>query len=175
MIRGQVIALRPVDEGDLAQLEAWAADPGFGGEFNSFALARPGDIRRGFAAHGYLADERGMLLIVTKSGEVAGDVSYRHVNHGPGPSNRTYEIGITVAPGWRGRGFGAEAQRLLAAYLFAIYTIERVQATTDIRNLGEQRALERAGFTREGVLRRAQFRAGAWHDMVMYSKLRGEA
>jgi aminoglycoside 6'-N-acetyltransferase len=31
-----------------------------------------------------------------------------------------------------------------------------------------------AGFTREGVLRSAQWRGGAWHDLVIFSKLRGE-
>jgi RimJ/RimL family protein N-acetyltransferase len=35
-------------------------------------------------------------------------------------------------------------------------------------------ALERAGFTREGNLRHAQWRAGAWRDVCLYSKLRGE-
>jgi aminoglycoside 6'-N-acetyltransferase len=35
-------------------------------------------------------------------------------------------------------------------------------------------ALERAGFTREGILRHAQWRAGAWRDVSLYSKLRGE-
>jgi len=114
------------------------------------------------------------LLAITKEGAVAGDVSYRVVKHGGGLANRVYEIGVTIAPAQRGKGFGTEAQRLLATYLFATYPIARVQATTDITNIGEQRALERAGFTREGVLRQAQFRAGSWHDMVMYSKLRGE-
>lgn len=174
MIRGQLVDLRPVTEVDLDQLEAWSSDPDFGGEFNTFALRRPGEVRRAFTTHGFLADERGMLLIVTKTGELAGDVSYRLVNHGSGVSNRVYEIGITVAPPFRGRRYGVEAQRLLAAYLFSAQAIERVQATTDVANIAEQRALERAGFTREGVLRRAQFRGGAWHDLVMYSKLRGE-
>ena len=41
-------------------------------------------------------------------------------------------------------------------------------------NLAEQRALERAGFTREGVLRHAQFRGGGFHDLVIYSRLRGD-
>ena len=67
-----------------------------------------------------------------------------------------------------------ENQRLMAAYLFATYPIARVEASTDITNMPEQRALEKAGFTREGVLRKAQWRAGAWHDLVVYSKLRGE-
>lgn len=74
----------------------------------------------------------------------------------------------------RGRGHGSEAQRLLADSLFAAYPIARVEAHTDVENLPEQRALEKAGFTREGVPRRAQWRAGAWHDVAMYSRLRGE-
>ena len=36
------------------------------------------------------------------------------------------------------------------------------------------RALERAGYHREGVLRGAQWRAGAWHDLVLYARLRGD-
>ncbi len=174
MLRGELIDLRPLAAGDLDTLEAWERDPDHSGEFNTFGLRRPGDLARAFAEHGYLAEDRGKLLIVTKAGEPAGDVSYRVVIHGPGPANRVPEIGITIAIPFRGRGYGAEAQKLLAAYLLATRPIARVQATTDSANIAEQRALERAGFTREGVLRRAQFRAGDWHDLVMYSKLRGE-
>jgi RimJ/RimL family protein N-acetyltransferase len=49
-----------------------------------------------------------------------------------------------------------------------------VEASTDVENLAEQRALERAGFTREGVLRHAQFRDGGFRDLVLYSRLRGD-
>jgi aminoglycoside 6'-N-acetyltransferase len=174
MLRGDLIDLRPVWESDLDSLEAWAADPDHGGEFNTFALYRPGDITRAFAEHGYLAESRGMLMIVTRAGELTGDVSYRTVSHGPGPASQVPEIGITIAVPFRGRGYGAEAQKLLAAYLLDTRPVARIQATTDITNIAEQRALARAGFTREGVLRRAQFRHGDWHDLVIYSKLRGE-
>jgi aminoglycoside 6'-N-acetyltransferase len=174
MLRGTQIDLRPVAEDDLALLETWDADPDYHGDYNTFGLRPAGQTRRTFAEHRYLTDDHGLLLAVTKAGEVAGDVSYRLVKHGGGIANRVYEIGVTIAPAQRGRGYGAEAQRLLVAYLFATYPIARVQATTDITNIAEQRALERAGFTREGVLRQAQFRNGTWHDMVMYSKLRDE-
>ena len=66
----------------------------------------------------------------------------------------------------------AEAQRQLAAYLFAHTRVERLEASTDVDNPAEQRALERAGFTREGMLRSAQFRDGGFHDLVIYSRLR---
>ena len=39
-------------------------------------------------------------------------------------------------------------------------------------NVVEQRALEGAGFSREGVLRGAQWRRGEWHDLVSYARLR---
>ncbi len=174
MLRGTLIDLRPVTEDDLALLEAWAADPEYDGDYNNFGLQPSGWVRRAFAEHGYLGDDNGKLLIVTKTNDPVGDVGYRTMKHGGGLANRVYEIGITVAPSQRGQGYGAEAQRLLVDYLFATYPIARVQATTDVTNLAEQRALERAGFSREGILRQAQFRAGGWHDMVMYSKLRGE-
>ena len=44
----------------------------------------------------------------------------------------------------------------------------------EITNVAEQRALEKAGFTREGILRGTVFRPGRWHDQVIYSVLRDE-
>ena len=174
MIVGESIDLRPIVEEDLDHLEAWIVEPEYAGPFNTLGLTRPSTFRVGFARDGCLTDDRGTLLIVTKAGELAGDISYRSVSFGGARGNNCYEIGITVAAAWRGRGFGTEAQRLLAAFLFATYPIARVQASTDRENIGEQRSLERAGFTREGTMRQAQFRAGEWHDMILYSKLRGE-
>jgi RimJ/RimL family protein N-acetyltransferase len=66
------------------------------------------------------------------------------------------------------------AQRLLVRYLFAHTQVNGVEATTEITNAADQRALEKAGFTREGVLRGTTFRQGRWHDQVIYSVLRDE-
>jgi aminoglycoside 6'-N-acetyltransferase len=62
----------------------------------------------------------------------------------------------------------------LTDYLFDHTRAERIQAWTDCDNLAEQRALEKAGFVREGVLRSAQWRSGQWHDEVIFSMLRAE-
>jgi len=45
---------------------------------------------------------------------------------GGGVANRVYEVGVTVVPGQRGPGYGAEAQRSLADHLFTTYPIARV-------------------------------------------------
>ncbi len=168
MIRGVLVDLRPLVAADVERV---ADDPG---PFESFALEASGDVRRRFEADGYLSHQHGRLVVVDKQGTTVGDVSYIAVFHGPPPSNVVYNIGIGIDPAARRRGYGAEAQSLLARYLFDTYLIERVEASVDVENLPEQRALERAGFTREGVLRHAQWRTGAWHDLVLYSKLRGE-
>jgi RimJ/RimL family protein N-acetyltransferase len=116
-----------------------------------------------------------MLVVADDDGRAVGDVSWVRMLNGPPPNGYCWNIGVWVAPEHRGRGHGAAAQRLLVAYLFEHTSMERVEASTEIANVGEQRALEKAGFTREGVLRRACFRGGQWRDMVLYSKLRGEA
>ena len=77
-----------------------------------------------------------------------------------------------LLPDARGRGHGTAAQRLLADYLVSTSLVQRVEAGTDVENLAEQRALEKAGFARDGVMRQAQYRDGAWHDMVIFSRLR---
>jgi RimJ/RimL family protein N-acetyltransferase len=174
MIRGELVDLRPLTAADLERCERVANDPDYNGPFGTFALEGAGSVRRRFELDGYLSHEHGRLIVADKSGATVGLVSYLAVFHGPPPSNRVYNIGIDIDPAHRRRGYGAAAQALLARYLFDTYTVERVEASTDVENVAEQRALERAGFTREGVLRRAQWRAGAWHDVCLYSKLRGE-
>ncbi|MGI5486301.1 GNAT family N-acetyltransferase [Microtetraspora malaysiensis] len=66
------------------------------------------------------------------------------------------------------------AQRELVRYLFTHTRVERVQATTDPENRAEVRCLEKIGFRLEGIVRRAQWRGGRWHDQLLYSILRDE-
>jgi RimJ/RimL family protein N-acetyltransferase len=115
-------------------------------------------------------------LVVTDGHDVPiGTVGWHQVLHGPGAGSIALDIGITLRRAARGHGHGARAQRKVAEYLFRTYPVHRVQASTDVTNVPEQRALERAGFLREGVLRGAQWRAGDWHDLVSYARLRTDA
>jgi RimJ/RimL family protein N-acetyltransferase len=113
-------------------------------------------------------------LLVVADGEVVGDVSWHSVWYGPNAGSKARNIGISLVPSARGRGIGARAQRLLVEHIFATTDAGRVEASTDLANVGEQRALERAGFRREGVLRGAQVRADGRHDLVSYSILRAD-
>jgi riboflavin biosynthesis pyrimidine reductase/RimJ/RimL family protein N-acetyltransferase len=99
-----------------------------------------------------------------------GDLSAHSVWHGPTPGSRARNIGVSIADEWRGRGIGAVAQRLLAEELHAL-GVTRVEASTDVTNIAEQRALARAGFALEGVLRSAQQRRDGQHDLQLWSHL----
>ena len=174
MIRGKKVNLRPVSQQDLDFFENVANDPEFNGEFNNFGLKSNLEFQKGFQVEGFLSPRQGILVIVTPEGEIVGDMSYHQMVYGPNLESHVYEIGLSIKPDRRGKGYGVEAQQLLAEYFFVTYNVIRVQASTDIENIPEQKALEKAGFTREGVIRKAQWRNGAYHDLVLYSKLRGE-
>lgn len=175
MIRGEKVYLRVVTEADLPLLNAWSNDIDFNSEYNSFGLQQANAMEKHFAEHGLLSPQQGELLIVTSNNDdIIGSISYRQVRYGPNEGSVAFNIGISIAAKHRGKGYGVEAQKLLTSYLFSTYPVMRIEASTDRENIAEQRALEKAGFTREGVLRQAQWRTGQWHDLVVYSKLRGE-
>ncbi len=174
MIEGKQVSLRPIEREDLKLIEAWDNDPEVLGEFNVFGLSGRQGKEEAFAKEGFLGANRGMLIVVGKDGNAIGVANYWRVEHGPPHGGHGYQLGTHLAPEARGVGYGVEVASLLARYLLETYPVMRIEAETDVENLPAQRALEKAGFTREGVLRSAQWRGGAWHDLVMYSKLRGE-
>jgi RimJ/RimL family protein N-acetyltransferase len=114
----------------------------------------------------------GRMMIELEDGTLIGDLGWFGVAYGPNRRSVAWKIGCTMDMPHRGRGCGSRAQRLLAEHLFVTTPSNRVEADTDVENLAEQRALERAGFTRDGLVRGAQYRSGRWHDLVLYSLLR---
>ena len=114
------------------------------------------------------------MIVALDDGTPIGSLSWHGVAYGPNLLSRAWNIGITIVPEHRGRGHGTAAQRMLADHLFASTDVNRIEASTDTRNVPEQRSLERAGFRREGVLRGAQYRAGEWHALVLFARLRDD-
>ncbi|MEV0379225.1 GNAT family protein [Nonomuraea sp. NPDC050643] len=163
--------LRPVHEDDLPFLNRLMSDPDSTGEFQWYGFRNPHLLRERWNTNGMLDDEGGILIIAD------GDDEVGFVQWGRQVANRAsfyWSMGLIVAPEHRGRGHGTRAQRLIAHYLFDHSLANRIEASTEITNVAEQRALEKAGFTREGVLRGGGFRAGQWHDGVLYSMIRSD-
>ena len=161
--------LQLVREDDLTVLEALTQDQETTGEFQWFGWTSLRRWRRGWAEDGLISPDGGTLM-VARDDKRLGLVNWRRRQITP--AAYCWEIGVIMLPHARGRGDGTEAHRLLARYLFAHTTAHRIEAGTEVDNVAEQRALEKAGFTREGVMRGTGWRNGSWRDGVLYSLLR---
>lgn len=165
------VVLRPVLEDDLSVLEQFLMDPGLTGEFQWQGWSDPGRWRRRWSENGLLGDDGGQLMVVAGADRL-GFVAWRKVV--TWRTSYCWSIGIQLLPEARGRGVGTLAQRLLVQYLFAHTPVVRIEADTETSNVAERRALEKSGFTSEGILRSVVFRDGRWRDNVHYSVLRDD-
>jgi RimJ/RimL family protein N-acetyltransferase len=165
-----VTRLRPARPDEAELVRDWHEDPQT--EFETW-----GDPPPGIAVTETIPEPHGMgeLLITDGHDQPIGTVGWHQVLHGPNVASIALDIGISLRPEFRGLGHGARAQRMVAEYLFRTFPIHRVQASTDVSNIAEQKSLERAGFVREGLIRGAQWRCGSWHDLVSYARLRDDA
>lgn len=82
------------------------------------------------------------------------------------------EVGYWLHPAARGQGVTAQALTLVTAWGFAELGVERFDLLAEVSNKASQRVAERAGFTREGVLRSYNGDHDARRTMVMFSLLR---
>jgi ribosomal-protein-alanine N-acetyltransferase len=111
-------------------------------------------------------------IVQTATGEPVGVTGYLEIR----PAHRGLEIGRTwIARAHQGSQVNPESKYLLLRHAFETLDAVRVQFKTDLNNLHSQRAIEKLGASREGVLRQYQMRSnGTFRDTVMYSVIRDE-
>ena len=83
-------------------------------------------------------------------------------------------LATSVFPGARGRGIAPKALRLAATWGLRELGLRRVYGEAAVDNEASIRAIEKAGFQREGVLRAHCKTGGRAHDCVMFSLLPGD-
>lgn len=111
-------------------------------------------------------------MVLAGTGEPVGVTGYLEIR----PEHRGIEIGRTwIGKAHQGSRVNPESKYLLFRHAFETLGAIRVQLKTDLRNLHSQRAVEKLGAAREGVLRRYQIRSnGQPRDTVVYSVLAEE-
>jgi RimJ/RimL family protein N-acetyltransferase len=108
------------------------------------------------------------FAIVEKAkNKVIGSTRYLNIR----PEHRSLEIGWTwLGQQWQRTAANTEAKLLLLSHAFDRLGCVRVEFKTDARNARSQRALERIGATREGVLRKHMIVQGNFaRDSVYFS------
>ena len=86
------------------------------------------------------------VIIERESATVVGDIGFT----GPPGADRTVEIGYSVIPDRRGRGYATEAARALVDWALGEPQVGVVVAGCDEENAPSIRILERIGFIRTG-------------------------
>lgn len=115
-------------------------------------------------------DEDGMITYLAErrdDGQVIGSTGFVR-DHG-------LQIGYVLARPWWRQGYGTELARAMIDLAHTRPEIYRVWAITDVENVASAGVLEKAGMSREGVLRRFGVHPNLGstpRDCVVYAKVR---
>jgi RimJ/RimL family protein N-acetyltransferase len=123
-----------------------------------------------YAVSGDQGDAAIFSVTELATGELAGDALLWAVDL----HNRSAHLGISLRPGYRGRGLGLDTVRVLCRYGFAIRGLHRLQLETLSDNHAMIAIAVQTGFTREGMTRGSSWVNGAFTDDVIFGLLAEE-
>jgi ribosomal-protein-alanine N-acetyltransferase len=170
VLAGPTLTLRYATAEDAPRLLELASDEGVT-RFFSWGPYTALDQPEAYIASLPAKRERGELL----------DFLIVHREHGPigvtglselARRDRRATVGSWFGRDWWGSGANPESKALIAALGFRRLGLERLTAWANTRNGRSQVALERVGFTREGVLRGWHRHGDVLHDVVVFGLLR---
>ncbi len=172
VLTGKFVRLEPMTEAHISAL----AEIGAGRDFWHFMLY--GEMKTEADMRNWVLDilsrknDLPFVAVHLASGCVAGATRYLNIS----PKDRGLEIGGT----WYGIEFqrtavNTEAKYLLLKHAFEVLGAIRMQLKTDSRNVRSQKAIERIGGVKEGVLRNHMILPdGTIRHSVFYSILDSE-
>jgi RimJ/RimL family protein N-acetyltransferase len=168
-----VVRLTPLTPADLDDYQAMMSEPevmryGVPPEFPD----REDSLRRcRYTGTLWLAGDRTELAVRdAATGEFAGHLQLMNIL----PMLGQAMIGYSLVRRFRGRGFATRSVNLLVEWAFENVALHRIVAGTALENTSSQRVLERAGFTREAVIKSLlPGLDGTRHDDVQWVRLRG--
>ncbi|KAJ5997939.1 hypothetical protein N7499_005664 [Penicillium canescens] len=88
--------------------------------------------------------------------------------------HRNLTLGISLAPGFRGKGYGGEAINWGLDWAFRYAGVHRVELYSFSYNENALRLYRKLGFVEEGREREAIYHLRVWHDVVLFSMLEHE-
>jgi RimJ/RimL family protein N-acetyltransferase len=172
LLEGKAVNLRVIEKDDVDFLVECRNDIDFWGEYISIGeQISKSEWLRYFDSPSNLAIlmENKSFIVQKKDGTKIG-----LINHRLNLPYKWMEIGYVFVPSARGKGYGTEAVQLIVDYLFLSKELARIHAVADVRNKASKRVLEKAGFQREGTMRKCVYNRGELRDYYLYSILREE-
>lgn len=109
--------------------------------------------------------EYDFAIFDTKNEKFAGGVSLNLFNRERGTMN----LGYWVRTSLQNRGIASSATRMLAQTGFKDLNVNRIEIAIAVENFASQKAAEKSGAKREGVLRKLLSIGGVSHDAAVFS------
>jgi RimJ/RimL family protein N-acetyltransferase len=168
---GELVYLRPVEQGDLVHIQRWANDPELRRLTGEVKPMTPAGAEA-FLEKVYNDADRVWFIVATKASDAPiGEAGLLRMF----PPWRTTDLTIIIGEkDARGKGYGREAINLLLDYAFGYLNFHRVAVGVVGFNTEALRFYETAGFRREGVQRDGYYHGHEYHDFVMMSILEDE-
>jgi len=110
-----------------------------------------------------------LSFAIEVDGQAVGGISLRP---GTDIERIAAELGYWLGEAFWNRGITTSAIRLVTDYAFNKKRLERVFAVPFTTNVASCRALEKAGYDREGVMRRSAIKDGRIMDQYLYARVR---
>jgi RimJ/RimL family protein N-acetyltransferase len=172
----RVVSLRPWGEpGDVAMLTAACNDRAIAEFLDQIPSPYTEEDARAYIELCRIGWRQGSPsnFAIVEAGVPVGAIGVRWLD---GLDAGSAEVGYWMSPDARGRGLCSRALRLVSRWVLEEAGALRLQLRADEVNVASNRVAEKAGFTREGVLRSSRYNArlGRRVDFVMYSLLPGE-
>ncbi len=169
MVRGPRLTLRYPVEGDAEQLFSLASDPLVTRWFSWGPYTQAAQAAAWIAAQPVKRESGEIMdfVVVGESG-VLGVTGLTEIAR----RDRRATVGSWLGRPYWGSGVNGEAKALVAALAFRRLGMERLTAWANTRNGRSQRALERVGFRREGVLHAWHRHGDEMHDVVVFALTR---
>ncbi|MEY2442775.1 MAG: hypothetical protein QOJ46_2201 [bacterium] len=170
-LTGPTLRVRIPRVDDAAGLFAQASDPEVTRWFSWGPYASE-DEARAYLARLPGERERGVQLDLVvehlATGEAIGITGFSEIAR----RDRRATIGTWLGRAWWGTGANREAKALMCHLGFALLGLDRIGSYTNVDHARSQRALERLGFEREGVLRAFHRHGEQTFDVVVFGLLR---
>jgi len=167
------ISLRPISLDDLDDLMLWTTDE---------------KVARYCTWEPYTSKEEGINFIqniaskslwfraICLNNRVIGCIDFFSCEGQGRNRHKSAELGYALGSRYWGKGIATHAVKQAVKAAFREFPhLERLQALVLVENGGSQRVLDKAGFQREGVLRKYAIIKGKSRDMVSYSVLNNDS
>ena len=163
------LKVRSWRKSDLDSLVRYANNPNIAGNLRD---QFPHPYTR-FKGASYLVEVRSAQVetsfAVEYGGEAIGGIGFKL---GTDVARLSAEMGYWLGEPYWGRGLTTRAVLAASDWAFDSYRLTRIFAMAFSHNVASMRVLEKAGFVREGTLRRSAIKDGVILDQALYAKVR---